>query len=121
MFFDVVDRKQACIVDYRKIDHKGLPYFIFWNRLTHDFGQNLIFKKRENGDSINFWSIYFLRICEKIQVLTSKASLSLNLSLLYFRGKTLEMHTRDDWKVEGKTLSRDANLVFRNSIVLAYK
>ena len=79
------------------------------------------FKKKENGDLINFWSVYFLRICEKIQVLTPKASLSLNLSLLYLRGKTLEMHTRDDWKVEGKTLSRDANLVFRNSIVLAYK
>ena len=29
MFFDVVDRKQACIEDYRKVDHKWSPYFIF--------------------------------------------------------------------------------------------
>ena len=60
-FFDVVDRK---------IGHMWSPYWIFWKRLTHDFGQKLLKitltfwlkKEKENGD---FWSVYFLRICEE--------------------------------------------------------
>jgi len=69
----------------------------------------LVKKKKENGD---FWSVYFLRICE--EKFKSRPRI--------YEERLLEMLAGEDWKVEeGKTLSRDADLVFRNSIVITYK
>ena len=39
---DYLVRKKACI-DFKNIDFRGLPYWIFLRRSNHDFGQKLEF------------------------------------------------------------------------------